>query len=56
MIIIEKMAKNANFGTNGPFYFIFFHTLLAGLNLDLETDLVWFSKKGTVEIAKNANF
>ena len=34
----------------------FFHTLLVGPNLDSETDLIWFGKKGTVEIAKNANF
>ena len=36
------MAKNANLCNNGPFYFIFFSTLLARPNKDIEAVLVLF--------------
>ena len=52
-----KIAKYANFWTNGPFQFIF-SELLAGLNQEIEKSLlqfgmVWYDM---VKRAKNANF
>ena len=51
-----KMAKNANFWTNGLFYVIFFPTLSVELNCDIEIGLAWFGGYAMVKIAKTANF